>query len=148
MVKFESRSKLIKVFMCDNRYLMKRMKNLISIVFLTVWLLNAVQALAAGVCGSGQCCCTKNTVSVQISVKALAPCGQQECALSVNKDTQKEDMALPFLLKTSEVNSGALALAPLTLEGISFLKSFDLASLHLRPPLVSSLYIQYHQFLI
>ena len=133
--------------MCDNRYLMKRMKNLISIVFLTVWVLNTVQALAAG-CGSGQCCCTQNIVSVQTSVKAVAPCGQKECVLSLNKDTQKEDMSLPFLLKMSEFNSGALSLESSSLESASFLKSFDLASIHLRPPLVSSLYIRYHQFLI
>ena len=126
---------------------MKRMKNLISIVFLTVWLLNVVQALAAA-CGSGHCCCTQNIVSVHTSVKALAPCGQKECTLSLNKEWQKEDMALPLVLKTSEVSAGALPLQFSGLESTSFLKSFDLASIHLRPPLVSSLYVQYHQFLI
>ena len=126
---------------------MKRMKNLISIVFLTVWVLNTVQALA-GMCGSGHCCCTQNTVSVQTFVKTVTPCGQKECTLNLNKNSQKEDMALPSLIKTSEFYSGALPLEVSSLESASFLKSFDLASLHLRPPLVSSLYIQYHQFLI
>ncbi|MBI3019578.1 MAG: hypothetical protein HYY61_06800 [Deltaproteobacteria bacterium] len=113
-----------------------------------VWLLNTVQALAAGVCGSGQCCCTKNTVSVQISVKALAPCGQQECTISSNKDVQKTDMTLPFVVRTSDgAQEGLLEYTSIYTASLS--PSFEMSSLHLRPPLFEThLYIQYHQFLI
>ena len=126
---------------------MKRMKNLISIVFLTVWVLNTVQALAAG-CGSGQCCCTQNIVSVQTSVKAVAPCGQKECVISSNKDVQKTDMTLPFVVRTSDgAQEGLLESAPIYTASLS--PSFEMSSLHPRPPLFEThLYIQYHQFLI
>lgn len=128
---------------------MKRMKNLISIVFLTVWMLNAVQAIA-GVCGSGHCCCcSKNEASVRTSVEALVDfCGQKDCAMVVNKEMKTPDTVLPSF-KMSSLSQEALSVDYFGVSKDAFLNSLRFSSPHLRPPLSdASLYIRYHQFLI
>ena len=128
---------------------MKRMKNLISIVFLTVWMLNVVQAIA-GVCGSGHCCCcSKNEVSVRTSVEALVGfCGQKDCAIVVNKEMKTPDTVLPSF-KMSSLSQEAISVDYFGVSQDAFLSSFRLFLLHLRPPLSEAgLYIRYHQFLI
>jgi|SRR3989338_6729945 len=135
--------------MCDSRYLMKRMKNLISIVFLTVWLLNTVQALA-GVCGSGNCCCTSESVSITESIKAFdGQCGQKDCVILGNNDVQKQDMTLPSVKTISQVSLKTISLEYFSIHEDVDIDSFDRTLPHLSPQfLKSDLYIRYHQFLI
>ena len=123
------------------------MRNVISIVFLTVWLLNTVQIAAAGACGSEPCCCSKKGVVAPVALKALdMPCGQQLCAMTSNKDIQ---MTFPLAMKTFETRLGVLSLAYSGLQHTPFLNSFSFALPQVRAPSRGmDFYIRYHQFLI
>ena len=133
--------------MRDNRYLMRSMRNVISIVFLTVWLLNTVQIAAAGACGSEPCCCSKKGVVAPVALEDLdISCGQQLCAITSNKDIY---VTFPLVMKTFEARSGVLSLAYSGLQNTRFLNSFNLSLPQVRAPSRGiDFYIRYHQFLI
>ena len=122
---------------------MKRMKHLISIVFLVIWMAGAFSAFGAGCGGNHACCTTQKEVSLTSLTKA---CGVSSCSTFSDQSLKQE---APLLSRPFQIELIPFLISNLAVETTSFSSNFNLSLSNIDPPGVATpLYVRHQQFLI